>query len=113
MNRKLKKKGEGKYVTRAKYHALSKVDLNFHTGDSTADLVELSPVDLTFASEVPPPARLLATRNLDFGIEEGLVPEIRYKARREQIVSEKGTTHKRPQSKGSRPRGTRDLVRRR
>ena len=86
-------KGDGKFVTRGKYRALTEVNLDFHTGESTANLVELSPVDLTFTSEVPPPARLLATRNLDFGLQEGPVPRVTYKARREQIISDKGSTY--------------------
>ena len=50
---------------------------------------------------------------LDFGLDEGRVPEITSKKRREQYISEKGTTYRKPKSSGSRPRGGREFTRRR
>ena len=104
---------EGKYASSGEYYILTKVGLDFHTGESTANLVELSPIDLDFDADTPPPDRVLKTQNLDIDLRDNHIPEIKAQSRREQYIGPEGTTYRTPKTRPTRPRGGRDMGRRR
>ena len=63
----------GKYAEGANYVALSHVKVDVNTGESTSNLMGISPIDYEFG-DTPPPEGRLSTRNVDFDVG-GRVPD--------------------------------------
>ena len=104
---KILESGDGLHPGDTEYVALSKVNIDFHTGETTSELLGVSPVDIEYNSETPP-TQSLSTRNLDFDFSDDSKPEVKRKKRRELIASERGTTYREPRPNKIRPRGGRD-----
>ena len=105
----VEKEGEGEFVTRAKYMTLVQTDIDLHTGETNSDLLGISPVNLKFDDDLPPPQRVLALRNLDIDTS-GTVPEVKQVIRREHIINDRGSTNRAPRAyRRNAPRGQKGI----
>ena len=105
----VEKEGEGEFVTRAKYRTLVETDIDLHTGETNSDLLGISPVNLKFDDDLPPPQRVLALRNLNIDTSGG-VPEVKQIIRREHIINDRGSTNRAPRVyRRNAPRGQKDI----
>ena len=78
---------EGKFVNEATYEITSRIRVDLETGEHTSQLVNRTPVNLDYQSDVPPKNKQLLGRNIDILVDRSGTPTVR-QIRERQLVSD-------------------------
>ena len=89
------------------------LDLHLHSREAQSVLIDKSPVNFEYDSDVPPESRTLIGWNIDIGIDRSGAPVVKHTPQRQYKHAESGLAYDKNKGRGrssERGRGSRELT---